>query len=101
MTSRLVPPPHQHPAVPARPERERGKPETPPRRTLVIATHAPEIIALSERVILIGEGRILADGPRAKLVASPIPTPSTSPTSPTSPAPQTAPERGPDGGADK
>jgi len=43
------------------------------RRTLVIATHAPEIIALSERVILVGEGRILADGPRAQLVASPLP----------------------------
>lgn len=37
MTSRLVPPPHQHPAVPARPDSERGKPETPTRRTLVIA----------------------------------------------------------------
>ena len=37
MTSRLVPPPHQHPAVPARPDSERVKPETPSRRTLVIA----------------------------------------------------------------
>jgi len=37
MTSRLVPPPHQHPAVPARPDSERGKPETPSRRNLVIA----------------------------------------------------------------
>jgi ABC-type bacteriocin/lantibiotic exporter with double-glycine peptidase domain len=61
------------------------------RRTMIIATHAPEIIALCERVILVGEGRILADGPRAKLVASPIPAP---------PTPTASPASGPGSGAE-
>jgi ATP-binding cassette subfamily C protein LapB len=37
-------------------------------RTIVVATHATEIIHLADRLILVGEGRVLADGPREKLM---------------------------------
>jgi ABC-type bacteriocin/lantibiotic exporter with double-glycine peptidase domain len=37
-------------------------------RTIVIATHATEIIDLADRLIVVGDGRVLADGPRDKLI---------------------------------
>ena len=37
-------------------------------RTIVVATHATEIIHLADRLILVGDGRVLADGPREKLM---------------------------------
>ena len=44
-------------------------------RTLVVATHASEIISLADRLILVGEGRVLADGPRDKLLVPGAPSP--------------------------
>lgn len=38
------------------------------RRTIVVATHATEIIGLAERLVLVGEGGIMADGSREKLL---------------------------------
>jgi len=44
-------------------------------RTIVMATHAPELINLADRLILVGDGKVLADGPREKLLVVPSPGP--------------------------
>jgi ATP-binding cassette subfamily B protein len=39
-------------------------------RTTIVIAHRPATIALAERVVLLGEGRVLADGTHAELLAS-------------------------------
>jgi ATP-binding cassette subfamily B protein/ATP-binding cassette subfamily C protein LapB len=39
------------------------------KRTIVVATHAAELIHMADRLILVGDGRVLADGPREQLMA--------------------------------
>jgi ABC-type bacteriocin/lantibiotic exporter with double-glycine peptidase domain len=41
------------------------------RRTIVVATHSAELINLADRLILVGEGQVLADGPREQLLVAP------------------------------
>jgi len=40
-----------------------------PHRTLIIATHKMSMLALTERVIVLDDGRLIADGPRDKVLA--------------------------------
>jgi ABC-type bacteriocin/lantibiotic exporter with double-glycine peptidase domain len=42
-------------------------------RTIVVATHATELIGLADRLVLVGEGKVLADGPREKLLVKEAP----------------------------
>ncbi len=39
------------------------------RRTLVVVTHRPSVLKLLDRVIVVDQGRIVADGPRAEVLA--------------------------------
>ena len=39
------------------------------RRTLVVVTHRPSVLKLLERVIVVDQGRVVADGPRAEVLA--------------------------------
>jgi ATP-binding cassette subfamily C protein LapB len=40
-----------------------------PGQTLVVATHREAILQICDRIIIIDEGRIIADGPRAEIMA--------------------------------
>lgn len=39
------------------------------RRTLVVVTHRPSVLKLLDRVVVVDQGRIVADGPRAEVLA--------------------------------
>lgn len=41
-----------------------------PGQTLVISTHRPALFAVCDRLIVLDKGRIVADGPREKIIAS-------------------------------
>ncbi|AKM11720.1 ATP-binding protein [Croceicoccus naphthovorans] len=41
-----------------------------PTQTLVVATHRPALFALCERVIVVNDGRIVADGPKDEVIRS-------------------------------
>ena len=37
-------------------------------RTLVVATHSPVLLKQMDRIIVINDGKIVADGPRAQIL---------------------------------
>lgn len=39
-------------------------------RTIIVVTHAPEVINLADRLVVVGEGKIMADGPKEKLLVN-------------------------------
>ena len=39
-------------------------------RTVVIATHSPALLQLMDRIVVIEGGKIIADGPREKILQS-------------------------------
>jgi ATP-binding cassette subfamily C protein LapB len=41
-----------------------------PGKTMLIATHRSSLVDLADRIIVINEGRIVADGPRDEVVAA-------------------------------
>jgi ATP-binding cassette subfamily C protein LapB len=47
--------------------------------TILIATHRPSVLALVDRVLVFDRGRLVADGPRAEIVAR-MKAPQTGPT---------------------
>ena len=65
----------------------------PQGRTVVLVTHRPSMLALVDRMIVIDGGRVIADGPKAEILAraqAPAPQPSGPVTTPRAPAPPTA-----------
>ncbi|GGE21190.1 ABC transporter ATP-binding protein [Aureimonas endophytica] len=46
--------------------------ELGPSRTIVVVAHRAETVALADRVVILGEGAVIASGPRAELVAHPL-----------------------------
>lgn len=49
---------------------ERLSHSMPPSQTLLVATHRPALFAICNRLIVLDKGRIVADGPRDKIIAS-------------------------------
>ncbi|WP_114195383.1 type I secretion system permease/ATPase [Edaphovirga cremea] len=44
-------------------------------RTLVLVTHRPALLKLVDRIVVMDNGRVLADGPRDQILASALPKP--------------------------
>jgi ATP-binding cassette subfamily C protein LapB len=42
--------------------------QLPGKRTLIIATHRMSLLALVDRVIVLDQGRVIADGPKNQLI---------------------------------
>ncbi|MCL4775691.1 MAG: hypothetical protein KJZ98_17260, partial [Burkholderiaceae bacterium] len=37
-------------------------------RTLVIVTHRPQVLEIVDRIVVVEQGRIIVDGPRAQVI---------------------------------
>ena len=49
---------------------ERLKQSLRPEQTLVVSTHRPALFALCDRLIVLDQGRVVADGPKAQVIAA-------------------------------
>ena len=66
----------------------------PQGRTVVIVTHRPSMLALVDRMIVIEQGKVIADGPKAQILSQAAQPPSAAgraPSAPNSPQPPVAP----------